>query len=79
MLQNLVPKGHIETLQMTHIPQMLAAYIQYKYIYITECTFPNPAPKRCTETLQITQFPHFLEGYIQYQYIDSTDIYIPQI
>ena len=27
------PKGRTENLQLTYIPQMLAAFIQYKYIY----------------------------------------------
>ena len=27
----------LRTLQLTYTPQMLAVYIQYKYIYITKC------------------------------------------
>ena len=30
---NFAPEGRTETLQLTYIPQILAAYIQYKYIY----------------------------------------------
>ena len=30
---NFAPEGRTETLQLTYIPQMLAAYIQCKYIY----------------------------------------------
>ena len=38
---NFVPEGRTETLQLTYIPQMLAAYIQYKYI-ILKMYIPQP-------------------------------------
>ena len=34
---NPAPEGRTETLQLTYIPEMLAVYIQYQYIYITKC------------------------------------------
>ena len=49
---NFVPEGRTETLQLTYIPQMLAAYIQYKYIHY-KMYIPG-----CTETLQLTHFPN---------------------
>ena len=62
------PKKCTETLQLTHFPQLLVAYIQYKYIYVTKCTFPNLVPKGRIETLQLTHIPQMLAAYIQYKY-----------
>ena len=31
---NPAPEGRTDTLQLSYIPQMLAEYIQYKYIYL---------------------------------------------
>ena len=48
---NFAPEGRTETLQLTYIPQMLAAYIQYKYIH-----YKMYIPGRI-ETLQLTHSP----------------------
>ena len=55
---NLVPKGRIEALQLTHIPQMLAAYIQYKYKYY-RMYFPKPCQKMHRNPLNYTIPPIF--------------------
>ena len=46
-------------IQLTYIPQMLAEYIQYKYI-IFLFTYPNPAPEGRSETPQLTFIPQVL-------------------
>ena len=40
------PEGRTDTLQLLYIPQMLAEYIQYKYIYSTDTCFPQPSDWR---------------------------------
>ena len=42
---NPAPEGRTDTLQLSYIPQMLAEYIQYKYIYPTDTCFPTQRPK----------------------------------
>ena len=54
---------------MKYIPQMLAKNIQYKYIYIKQITFPDPAPEGRTETLLVTYIPQMLAANIQYKKI----------
>ena len=49
---------------------MLAAYIQYKYIYIIKCTFPNPKPSTDIYPLNVSSI------YIQYKNI-YYKMYIP--
>ena len=34
-----------DTLQLSYLPQMLAEYIQYKYIYPTDTCYPTQRPK----------------------------------
>ena len=64
------PKGRTENLQLTYIPEMLAAYIQYKYIYILQNVHSlTLGPKGRTENLQLTYFPQMLAAYIQYKYM----------
>ena len=36
MFPNPAPEGRTDTLQRSYIPQLLAEYIQYKYIYSTD-------------------------------------------
>ena len=45
MFPNPAPEGRTDTLQLSYIPQMLAEYIQYKYIYPTDTCFPTQRPK----------------------------------
>ena len=49
---NFAYEGRTETVQLLYIPQMLAAYIHYKYIH-----YKMYIPGR-TETLQLTHFPN---------------------
>ena len=51
-------------IQLTYIPQMLAEYIQYKYI-ILKMYIPQGAQKLPNNTF----IPLVLAWYIQYQYI----------
>ena len=73
-----MPEWHKETLQSTFLPQELACYIQYKFIYSTE-TYSKyvhshkNVPGWHKETLQITFIPQVLACYIQYKDIYSTD------
>ena len=39
------PKGRTDTLQLTYIPQLLAVYIQYKYIYY-KMYIPQPCAQK---------------------------------
>ena len=55
-------------IQVTHIPQLLAVYIQYKCISFT---IPNHAPEGCTYTLQLTHISRLLAEYFQYLCIMS--------
>ena len=81
---NPAPEGRTETLQLTYVPQVLAEYIQYQYIYSTYkyshivssiypmqmlMSIPQPCTRGRTETLQLTYIPQVLEEYIQYQYL----------
>ena len=66
LFPNPASERRTENLQLTYIPQMLAAYIQYKYIH-KKCTFPYPAPEGRTENLQLTCIPQMLAAYIQYK------------
>ena len=36
MFPNPAPEGRTDTFQLSYIPQLLAEYIQYKYIYSTD-------------------------------------------
>ena len=38
--RNPAPEGRTDTLQLKHIPQLLAEYIQYQYINSTDIYFP---------------------------------------
>ena len=40
------PEGRTDTLQLPYIPQMLAEYIQYKYIYIQLTHVPQSSARR---------------------------------
>ena len=45
MFPNPAPGGRTDTLQLSYIPQMLAEYIQQKYIYSTETCSPTQRPE----------------------------------
>ena len=71
------PEGRTDTLKMSYIPQLLAEYIQYKYIYIysTDTCSPTQRPEGRTDTLQLSYIPQLLAEYIQYKYIYLADTY----
>ena len=69
---NPTPEGRTETLQLTYVPQVLAEYIQYQYIYSTYKYYhiiSSIYPCKCQFPLQLTYIPQVLEEYIQYQYL----------
>ena len=62
-----IPNTNIN-IQVTHIPQLMAVYIQYKCISFTT---PNHAPEGCTYTLHLTHISRLLAEYFQYLCIMS--------
>ena len=44
------PEGRTDTLKMSYIPQLLADYIQYKYIYIQLTHVPQPSARKGAQT-----------------------------
>ena len=50
LFPSLAPEGRTDTFQLPYIPQMLAEYIQYKYIYPTDTCFPTQRPKGAQTT-----------------------------
>ena len=45
MYRNPAAEGRTDTLQRAYIPQLLAEYIQYKYIFSTDPCSPTQRPK----------------------------------
>ena len=69
---NPAPEGRTDTLQLSYLPQMLAEYIQYKYIYPTDTCFLTQRQKGA-QTLSICNIPQMFAENIQYKNIYSTD------
>ena len=51
------PEGRTDTIQLSYIPQMLADYIQYKYIYSTDTCSPIQRPKGAQTPCNCHIFP----------------------
>ena len=54
---NPAPEGRTDTLQLSYLPQMLAEYIQYKYIYPTDTCFLTQRPKGAQTPSNCNIFP----------------------
>ena len=59
-----------------YIPQIVAAYIQYKFIF-QQIYIPQQCTRRAHRNSNNTSSPQVLAWYIQYPHMCSTDIYSP--